>query len=557
MREKRTLPAKKFSRLLAWLLTIAVVFCGSSVMAADTTYSRIIRTIEPKAQVTILPGDYVTIRASAHKNAAVIAQLNGKNIVLEKTDKDTGDYYWYEGEYYVSKNTAAGTNLGAITFTAQLNKQTETRTAPGIVVGKLDVTVPSAPSDAGENDTSGDGSTVKPQSGEMIIVTSDYADIYIPAENDRGEDYSAPYYYQLPAGTIDYVDANSTGSVNCLLASGRKVKYTDIKTYTGSSNLGDNEISKVAVSSSGGYTTVKITGDWSVPFNVEAKPFTYKDSTNTVSSFSPDKVVITFDYTTDIETGTIRFPSSSCFTEASVYTRVRNGIAQGVLELTLREEGKYYGCYAEYTSMGKLTLRFLNPVDSLEGARIVLDAGHGSMKNSTTQDIGASANGVQEHILNLKKTEALAEELESRGAEVYVLDTWKSYDLYSLYARLDAAVAWEPHLYVSLHHNTSSASTTARGVEVYYNTPFSVNLAKEVANSIFDAYQEMDYSSTAVNRGHKFSEFAVTRNKQFASILIEYGFITTASEAEILSDEENLPIFAAYTADGIEAYLAG
>jgi len=532
-------------------MTFSLIFC-STASAAGGSFTRIIKNVEPKMQTLVLPGEDVTIRALAHEDATVIASVAGRNIALDDTGEGSGDYSWFEGYYRVSKTAAEG-SLGAITFTAWLDDRAETRTAPGLTVGKLDVTVPDKPSSEGSGS---DGSTVKPQSGDMIIVTSDYADVYVPVENDRGEEYCAPYYYQLPAGTIDYVSEDSEGSVTCLLASGRKVKYADIKTYSGK-NPGDNEISKITAASSGGYTSIKVSGLWSVPFNVEAKPFTYKDSTNTVSSFSPDKVVITFDYTTDISAGTIRFPSSSCFTEAEVYTRVRNGIAQGVLELTLAEEGKYYGCYAEYTDMGELTLRFLNPVDDLEGARIVIDPGHGSMKNSVTQDIGASANGVQEHILNLDKAEALADELESRGAEVYVLDTWKSTELYSLYARLDEAVAWEPHLFISVHHNTSSASTSARGVEVFYNTPFSVNLAKEVANNIFDAYQEMDYSSSAINRGHKFSEFAVTRNKQFASILIEYGFITTAIEAEVLSDEDNLPIFAAYTADGIEAYLAG
>ena len=78
-----------------------------------------------------------------------------------------------------------------------------------------------------------------------------------------------------------------------------------------------------------------------------------------------------------------------------------------------------------------------------------------------------------------------------------------------------------------------------------------------VCNNIFGAYQQMDSGSTALNRGHKFSEFAVTRNKQFASILIEYGFITSPVEAAVLSDKSNLPLFASATADGIEAYLAG
>ena len=103
------------------------------------------------------------------------------------------------------------------------------------------------------------------------------------------------------------------------------------------------------------------------------------------------------------------------------------------------------------------------------------------------------------------------------------------------------------------HADVSNVSKEEQ--KAYYEV--NCNLAKEVANSIFDAYQEMEYSETAVNRGHKFSEYAVNREKQFASILIEYGFITTAIEAEVLSDEENIPIFASYTADGIEAYLAG
>ncbi|MBR6791441.1 MAG: N-acetylmuramoyl-L-alanine amidase [Oscillospiraceae bacterium] len=551
MKTTRPLSFGKLGRVLALLTAFVLVFCSVTALAADVPYTRLLKSFSPKVHTVVPPGDYVVLEAVAHFRADVTAKIGSETIELERMEEADGDYYNFWGVYIVPKTAAPGQSLGGITFTAEMGRLTESRTAPGITVGALEASIPDAPSDGGGSD----GSTVKPQSGDMIIVTADYADVYVPVENDRGEEYCAPYYYQLPDGTIDYVSEDSEGSVNCQLASGRKVKYADIETYDGR-DPGDNEISKVAVSSSGGFTTVKITGDWSVPFNVEAKPYTYKDSTNTVSEFDPDKVVITFDYTTEIKTGSIRFPSSSCFKKAEVSTRVRNGIEQGVLELTLRKPGKYYGCYAEYTDMGKLVLRFLNPVDDLDGARIVIDPGHGSMKTASTQDIGASANGVEEHILNMEKAEALAEELESRGAEVYVLDTWKSEELYSLYARMDEAIEWEPHLLVSVHHNTSSASTVARGIEVFYNTPFSVHLAEEVANSIFEAYQEMDYGDTAVNRGHKFSEFAVNREKQFASILIEYGFITTAIEAEVLSDKENIPIFAAYTADGIEAYLS-
>ena len=542
------LKVAKFRRALALIAALALLLCSTTVLAADDSFTRILKNVEPKGQTQVLAGETVTLRALAQKEATVVASVNGLAIPLSRASREDSTYYWFEGSYAVSSSLSAGTSLGSILFTASLNGKNETRTVPGLTVAKLKVNPPTVPDDGGE---------VLPQAGQQVIVTSDYADVYIPAENDRDEEYSAPYYYQLPKGTIDYVSSETSGSVNCLLASGRKVKYSDIRTYATSGSLGDNSVTRLSVSADKTYTTLKISESWSVPFNIEAQPFTYKDNTNTVSSFDPTRVVITFDYTTSIKTGTVTFPRDSCFTEAKTYTRVKNGIAQGVLELTLREPGKYYGCYAEYTSMGQLQLRFLNPVDGLEGARIVIDPGHGSYKNATTIDVGAVANGLQEHILNAKKAEALAEELRARGAEVYVLDTWESRDLYSLYARLDAAVAWEPHLYVSVHHNSSSSSTTARGVEVYYNTPWSVNLAKEVCNSIFGAYQQMDYGSTALNRGHKFSEFAVNRNKQFASILIEYGFITTPTEAGVLGDDRNLPLFASATADGIEAYLAG
>ena len=541
---------KKLFSVLALMLALVMMMGTLPAMAADASFERLLKTVEPMGGGEVLAGQDVTLRALAHKEATVTARIGSTTVTLKQDSRAGGPYYWFTGSYKVPASAKAGQSLGEILFTAQKDGRTETRTTGSMTVAKLDGVTPSQPDDGG------DGSSVKPQGGQQVIVTSDYADVFIPAENDRDEDYSAPYYYQLPKGTIDYVSTASSGSVNCLLASGRKVKYSDIKTYATSGSLGDNTISRVGVSADRSYTTLDISGKWSVPFNIEAQPYTYLNAGNTVSSFSPTKVMITFDYTTDIKTGSISFPSGSCFTSASTYTRVKNGISQGVLELTLREPGKYYGCYASYDSMGQLQLRFLNPVSSLEGARIVIDPGHGSYKNSTTLDVGAVANGLYEHKLNADKAAALATELRARGAEVYVLDTWESTDLYSLYARLDAAVAWEPHLYISVHHNSSS-NTTARGIEVYYNTPWSMNLAKNVCNNIFGAYQQMDSGSTALNRGHKFSEFAVTRNKQFASILIEYGFITSPVEAAVLSDKSNLPLFASATADGIEAYLAG
>ena len=82
-------------------------------------------------------------------------------------------------------------------------------------------------------------------------------------------------------------------------------------------------------------------------------------------------------------------------------------------------------------------------------------------------------------------------------------------------------------------------------------------LARNLNNAIYQAYLQMSYSDGAKNRGYKFSEFAVTRQKQFASVLVEYGFMSNAQEMEILKNSSNISLFAKYTADGLANYFAG
>ena len=74
---------------------------------------------------------------------------------------------------------------------------------------------------------------------------------------------------------------------------------------------------------------------------------------------------------------------------------------------------------------------------------------------------------------------------------------------------------------------------------------------------MYQAYLTLPYSSGAKDRGAKFSEFAVTRPKQYASVLIEYGFLTNAEEREILTNSQYDSTFAEAVADGIEKFFSG
>lgn len=544
---------------LVLTLVLALGMLPASALAANSgSMGLLLSAVEPKTLTGALPGEEITLRALADADAAVTASFGGQSFTLKKTAKSENGFYWFEYDYTVSGLVQDGQSLGEITFTAQKGSRTEQKIVPGIVIAKLEgIVLPDPPGD--------DVSGLTPASGQQIQITAQanknaglqhtttakYAEVYIPVEKDRGEEYSAPYYYNLPVGTIDYIEEVSGNYY--ILKSGRKIKAGDAKIIAQSGSQGQNKIETARVSTGDGFTTLSLGMDWNVPFNVEVSPISYSGSTNTVNSCTPVQVILTFDYTTDFVPSRLTLPSGGAFSGVSWTTKVNNGIAQLVMTFTLSQKGGYYGCYAEYGRSGQLELKFRNPITSIEDAVIVIDPGHGD--NAGNKDPGTTIGNIWESELNWEKACALRDELEARGATVYLLDT-KHENFRDLYDRVNTAITYQPHLYLSVHHN-SADNKSARGVEVYYNTPFSKNLAKNISNNIYWAYQKMEYGSTAVNRGDKWKEFAVNRFKQFASVLIEYGFLTNAEEFAVCTNQSNLSLFASATADGVEAYLAG
>ena len=394
---------------------------------------------------------------------------------------------------------------------------------------------------------------------QKVTVNTSYAYVYIPGEQDRGETLSAPYYTSLPAGTVDYMTDVASENIPdmgmqtyCFTTSGRKLLKSQVTLGEEVSSIPANTITSVKVSADSKSTKIVIGGNWNVPFNVMPDGITYSGSTNTVSSFSPSKVIVTMDYST---LGTLSLPSSfpadSCFSGVTAKEATNGSVKQVVLTFSLKESA-YYGSYARWNSKGQLELEFLNPVDSLKGARIFLDPGHGYNGSESEKDVGAVGNGLYEYQLNYAKALALKEELEKRGATVMMLDTMnENYHLLS--SRVEAAVEWQPHLYVSLHHDSTTNSTSG-GLTTYYNTPYSQPLAKNIQTALISAIR----SATGYqiqDRGYKFKEYAVTCSKCFPSILIEHGFISNPTEISVMTDAHTLSVIASAEADAIEAFL--
>lgn len=181
---------------------------------------------------------------------------------------------------------------------------------------------------------------------------------------------------------------------------------------------------------------------------------------------------------------------------------------------------------------------------------IVLDPGHGGLDN------GASVAGVDEDNLNLKISFALKEELESRGATVYMTrtddqDMTKRNYNYSkqddMYLRALQVDAYQPDLFLSIHLNSSTSS--AWGSQVFYYKKSEDG--KRLANCIHDQMKTL----TGTRKNVSSSSFYILRATQSLGVLIECGFLSNANERGQLKSRAYHQKLAIVISDGIEDYF--
>lgn len=181
---------------------------------------------------------------------------------------------------------------------------------------------------------------------------------------------------------------------------------------------------------------------------------------------------------------------------------------------------------------------------------IVLDPGHGGLDN------GASIAGVDEDELNLKISFALKEELESRGATVYMTRTddqdmtrrnynySKQDDMYLRALKIDE---YQPDLFLSIHLNSSNFS--AWGSQVFYYKKSEDG--KRLADSIHNQMKTL----TGTRKNISSSSFYILRATQSLGVLIECGFLSNANERGQLKSRSYHKKLATVISDGIQDYF--
>ncbi len=193
-------------------------------------------------------------------------------------------------------------------------------------------------------------------------------------------------------------------------------------------------------------------------------------------------------------------------------------------------------------------------------ARVVLDPGHGG-----AADTGAwGANGLTEKEINLRVAQAAADALTERGVSVLLTRTGD----YSspLYVRANLADSLNADLIVSIHHNAPTAQPSSQpGVEVFYQAESeeSRRLGGLVWDYTMAALSDFDVRWAAapdagvmtVLNSEGDDAYGILRHPETVSTLVELGYISNRSEAELFATEEYVTAVSVAIADAVVAYL--
>ena len=197
----------------------------------------------------------------------------------------------------------------------------------------------------------------------------------------------------------------------------------------------------------------------------------------------------------------------------------------------------------------------------VERAAVVIDPGHGGDERG-----GVGVGGLQEKEVNLLVALDVAERLEAAGVDV-VLTRTVDQEM-TIRSRAEVAVALDPVVFVSIHHNTKADGPLDRpGTTVYrqHHSEASGALGQAVYDEISERFASFELDWVGKERppvrartddaGDDY--YGVLRYAApVPSVLVEAAFIDNPPEEELLASEEGRAAEAAAIADAIVAHLA-
>lgn len=215
----------------------------------------------------------------------------------------------------------------------------------------------------------------------------------------------------------------------------------------------------------------------------------------------------------------------------------------GKFEFPIAHNGKNFG-YKSYYNHNELIVEINKYFSGLKGLNITIDAGHGG------NELGAiGCLGDKEKDINLQIAKKLKEKLTNAGAIVYM--TRETDKNLGLNERVNITNKNNSQIFISIHNNAVAdvhADKKTTGTEVYYFYQQSKELAKSILTGITN-------KTGLKNNGVKGGSFAVIRNTNAVSILVEAGYMIEPEDNAKLRDEDFQNAIADGILEGLENYL--
>ncbi|HEY9869871.1 MAG TPA: N-acetylmuramoyl-L-alanine amidase [Candidatus Obscuribacterales bacterium] len=175
------------------------------------------------------------------------------------------------------------------------------------------------------------------------------------------------------------------------------------------------------------------------------------------------------------------------------------------------------------------------------GMSVVIDAGHGGT------DPGAQRGDIKEKELTLAISDKLRKTLERTGVKVSMTRTQDA--TVSLEERVTTTNSIGPDAFVSVHINSLEANSSIKGIETYYQSEQSQELARFIHQSLVEKLQAPD-------RAVRKARFYVINHTPVPAVLAEVGFISNKQEREKLISSDYQQEIANGIARGVILYLS-
>ena len=171
-----------------------------------------------------------------------------------------------------------------------------------------------------------------------------------------------------------------------------------------------------------------------------------------------------------------------------------------------------------------------------EFSTVVIDAGHGGFDRG-----GIPGQRVPEKVMALDVAQRLEKRLQQAGYRVIM--TRDSDVFIPLGERVRIANSYRDAVFVCIHFN-SATRAGANGIETYYYSNNSAALAAHI-------HRQVVSGTTSDNRGIRRRGYYVLRRTSIPAILVECGFLTNPTEAQLALESGYRQRLADRIADGV------